>query len=575
MNAYEVGIDLKLSTRSPLEPLLREIQEAQGQLRHLKEQLGGLPAVRSPNHAGIGGFSAPPSVKAMRQAARTAWSSADQGSVDRTVRELEEVLGHRRAMVPITVQRGSVSNGVVTDRSNLSGRDDPLLLGRLQAAGADKKQFASAETLAELEQLKKRIAGAATEVAPAGVEAAKGLKQWGARVKEAIGPLNALRGAVTNVVGNIGFVVGTVYTVYEGLSWLSKQLDSAAKATARYEAAVGTLAEQDQRVTRAQSSTRSFRERMGVIQPLNDAEAKLRELRGPTLADIERDTGARMQVQRWSDNPRFNEAIAVFMGRMGAKSALGSRGRLSGLEGDITIHKERLASLKGQLAHVDSVRPGADEQTLALYGGRHRESLLEGIAVAKAGLINSENELALARSEERAAESFLFRERLRPSIEGVASQLGNFKNALSQAGQSALGFLKDASFGFSELPILKDLGKTRHDITAALERPGGARELALTAIGEQRAKAQVTGKREDRLAAQALVARYEGILTWADRASLKVDARGARVNIQQRIDTENPAMLARESLTASFEAIARNPIRARARQGSVHLANGD
>lgn len=60
------------------------------------------------------------------------------------------------------------------------------------------------------------------------------------------------------------------------------------------------------------------------------------------------------------------------------------------------------------------------------------------------------------------------------------------------------------------------------------------------------------------------------------RVTNNIDARGARVNVNiDRVETDNPAMLARESLTAGFLGVAKQPIRARSRPGSVRLANGD
>lgn len=60
------------------------------------------------------------------------------------------------------------------------------------------------------------------------------------------------------------------------------------------------------------------------------------------------------------------------------------------------------------------------------------------------------------------------------------------------------------------------------------------------------------------------------------RVTNNIDARGARVSVNiDKVETDNPAMLARQSLTAGFTAVARQPIRARSRPGSVGLANGD
>lgn len=54
-----------------------------------------------------------------------------------------------------------------------------------------------------------------------------------------------------------------------------------------------------------------------------------------------------------------------------------------------------------------------------------------------------------------------------------------------------------------------------------------------------------------------------------------IDARGSKVTIHQKVETNNPAALARASLSAGFEAVAKRPIRASQRPGSVRLANGD
>lgn len=60
------------------------------------------------------------------------------------------------------------------------------------------------------------------------------------------------------------------------------------------------------------------------------------------------------------------------------------------------------------------------------------------------------------------------------------------------------------------------------------------------------------------------------------RVTNNIDARGARVSVNiDKVETDNPAMLARQSLMAGFTAVARQPIRARTRPGSVGLANGD
>lgn len=53
------------------------------------------------------------------------------------------------------------------------------------------------------------------------------------------------------------------------------------------------------------------------------------------------------------------------------------------------------------------------------------------------------------------------------------------------------------------------------------------------------------------------------------------DFRGSKFSITQKVETNNPAMLARQTLIAGYEATARQPIRARSRPGSVGLANGD
>jgi len=53
------------------------------------------------------------------------------------------------------------------------------------------------------------------------------------------------------------------------------------------------------------------------------------------------------------------------------------------------------------------------------------------------------------------------------------------------------------------------------------------------------------------------------------------DFRGSKFTINQRVETNNPAALARASLLAGYEAVAKRPIRAKQRPGSVRLANGD
>lgn len=52
------------------------------------------------------------------------------------------------------------------------------------------------------------------------------------------------------------------------------------------------------------------------------------------------------------------------------------------------------------------------------------------------------------------------------------------------------------------------------------------------------------------------------------------DFRGSKFQITQRVETNNPAMLARQSLRAGYEAVARYPIESTPRPGSVKLANG-
>lgn len=53
------------------------------------------------------------------------------------------------------------------------------------------------------------------------------------------------------------------------------------------------------------------------------------------------------------------------------------------------------------------------------------------------------------------------------------------------------------------------------------------------------------------------------------------DFRGSKFYVTQRVETNNPAALARAGLLAGYEAVAKRPIRAKQRPGSVRLANGD
>jgi hypothetical protein len=54
-----------------------------------------------------------------------------------------------------------------------------------------------------------------------------------------------------------------------------------------------------------------------------------------------------------------------------------------------------------------------------------------------------------------------------------------------------------------------------------------------------------------------------------------IHANGTKITINQRVETDNPAQLARASLLAGFTAVVRSPIRALQREGSVGLGNGD
>lgn len=568
----QISLTLKVSdAQTALDPFIRDAQTAQAEVAKLKREMEQATAW-SKSQASARATDPLTAQAAAFRASVEGRLSADIAAAAR------EAQAHQERMKAFD---WGAANGLVV-HSGMAGKD-ATLFGRFQAAMGSDKQFASPEVLAELDAFKKRAEEAkkGAEDLDKTTKSVTGTKAFADSIKKTIEPMSTLRTGLTALRENFGFFLGIGFAVVEGVEAIAKAFDSAGRATKRYTDTVGTVEEQRKALVGMGAESDNFRKQLGLLPGPNASRDRLREINGESREEAAQRMGIPLPPNPYAGKGGLlGEGFERFLERTlgGKEGVLGSGGQMEDARLRRAVHAQRLQDLAKQEAEAEWVAARAPYGS----GDDNLKRIRGEIATARGGLSGADIDIARLNSDAQAAYMDLyvapvfrqFGDELSRAPDMVQSAARSFAGALSMAGGAARAIASDFRFGFMKDPTLASLGMSQDDIVTTLAGRNGSRGLATQILGELRSKWQYTNSPTDKAEFQAALKRYDSVLTYGDRMSFKIDARGSKFQVNQRVETNNPAMLARASLRAGFEAAARYPIESMSRPGSVGLANG-